>query len=90
MPCYALSVFAGFDVADLSEDAPDDVEGMDASAAHVANLLSTEPADSMAPKFFSLFLFGDGSHWLFINFIHPSYQTGTRCEIDHIAFAVIL
>ena len=27
MPCYALSVFAGFDVADLSEDAPDDVVG---------------------------------------------------------------
>jgi lysophospholipase II len=41
--------FAGFDVADLSEDAPDDTEGMDASAAHVANLLSTEPADSMLP-----------------------------------------
>lgn len=36
----------GFDVRDLSEDAPDDVEGMEASAAHVANLLSTEPADS--------------------------------------------
>lgn len=37
----------GFDVGDLSEDGPDDVAGMDASAAHVANLLSTEPADSM-------------------------------------------
>ena len=45
----AISGFAGFDVADLSEDAPDDIEGMDASAAHVANLLSTEPADSMVP-----------------------------------------
>lgn len=33
-------------MGDLSEDAPDDVEGLDASAAHVANLLSTEPADS--------------------------------------------
>lgn len=32
---------------DLSEDGPDDVEGMEASAAHVANLLSTEPTDSM-------------------------------------------
>lgn len=32
---------------DLSEDSPDDLEGLDASAAHVANLLSTEPADSM-------------------------------------------
>ncbi|URE08034.1 acyl-protein thioesterase [Musa troglodytarum] len=35
----------GFDVTDLSEDGPDDIEGLDASAAHVANLLSTEPAD---------------------------------------------
>ncbi|URE08038.1 acyl-protein thioesterase [Musa troglodytarum] len=34
-----------FDVTDLSEDGPDDIEGLDASAAHVANLLSTEPAD---------------------------------------------
>jgi len=48
------------------------------------------PLTVWLPSFFSLFLFGDGSHWLFINFIHPSYQTGTRCEIDHIAFAVIL
>ncbi|CAL4958536.1 unnamed protein product [Urochloa decumbens] len=50
-PTRPVSVFGGFpstawfDVADLSEDAPDDVPGMDASAAHVANLLSTEPAD---------------------------------------------
>ncbi|KAK8962399.1 hypothetical protein KSP40_PGU015320 [Platanthera guangdongensis] len=35
----------GFDVGDLSGDGPDDVEGMDASASHVAKLLSTEPAD---------------------------------------------
>ncbi|GJN37327.1 hypothetical protein PR202_gb26265 [Eleusine coracana subsp. coracana] len=42
-----------FDVAELSEDAPDDIEGLDASAAHVANLLSTEPADSMLPELFS-------------------------------------
>ncbi|BBH08457.1 alpha/beta-Hydrolases superfamily protein [Prunus dulcis] len=35
-----------FDVGELSEDAPDDIEGLDASAAHVANLLSTEPDDS--------------------------------------------
>lgn len=33
-------------MGDLSEDASDDVEGLDASAAHVANLLSTEPPDS--------------------------------------------
>lgn len=33
-------------MGDLSEDAPDDVEGLDAAAAHVANLLSTEPPES--------------------------------------------
>lgn len=37
---------SGFDVGELSEDAPDDFEGLDGSAAHIANLLSTEPADS--------------------------------------------
>ncbi|KAJ6711726.1 ALPHA/BETA-HYDROLASES SUPERFAMILY PROTEIN [Salix purpurea] len=36
---------AWFDVGEISEDSPDDWEGLDASAAHVANLLSTEPAD---------------------------------------------
>ncbi|KAI4964988.1 hypothetical protein ZWY2020_057700 [Hordeum vulgare] len=41
----SFSGITGFDVADLSEDSPDDVEGLDSSAAHVANLLSTEPAD---------------------------------------------
>ncbi|EEF46997.1 acyl-protein thioesterase 2 [Ricinus communis] len=50
-PTRPVSIFGGFpctawfDVADISEDAPDDLEGLDASAAHVANLLSTEPAD---------------------------------------------
>ncbi|KAF3450837.1 hypothetical protein FNV43_RR06926 [Rhamnella rubrinervis] len=39
-PCTAW-----FDVGDLSEDGPDDWEGLDASAAHIANLLSTEPPD---------------------------------------------
>ncbi|XAR69364.1 Lysophospholipase [Bertholletia excelsa] len=34
-----------FDGGDLSSIAPDDLEGLDASAAHIANLLSTEPAD---------------------------------------------
>ena len=48
----------GFDVEDLSEDGPDDLEGLDASAAHVAYLLSTEPADSM----FLLQLMS-GYHW---------------------------
>ncbi|KAL4285214.1 hypothetical protein GQ457_16G004190 [Hibiscus cannabinus] len=50
-PTRPISLFGGFpstawfDVGDLSEDAPDDVEGLDAAAAHVGNLLSTEPAD---------------------------------------------
>ncbi|KAM1046746.1 hypothetical protein ACFX2I_026138 [Malus domestica] len=50
-PTQPISIFGGFpstawfDVGELSEDAPDDVEGLDASAAHVANLLSTEPDD---------------------------------------------
>lgn len=41
-----INAISGFDMGDLSEDTPDDLEGLDASAAHVANLLSTEPADS--------------------------------------------
>ncbi|KAL3650899.1 hypothetical protein CASFOL_007302 [Castilleja foliolosa] len=50
-PTRPLSLFGGFpstawfDVQDISESSPDDLEGLDASAAHVANLLSTEPAD---------------------------------------------
>ncbi|XAR50578.1 Lysophospholipase [Bertholletia excelsa] len=39
-PCAAWS-----DVGEISENSPDDLEGLDASAAHIANLLSTEPAD---------------------------------------------
>ncbi|CAN1215459.1 Acyl-protein thioesterase 2 [Linum perenne] len=39
------SMNSGFDVRELSEDAPDDVEGLDAAANHVANLLASEPAD---------------------------------------------
>lgn len=50
-PTRPVEIFGGypctawFDAGDLSEDGPDDLEGLDASAAHVANLLSTEPAD---------------------------------------------
>ncbi|XP_042431163.1 acyl-protein thioesterase 1 homolog 1-like [Zingiber officinale] len=50
-PTRPVAIFGGFpstawfDVQDLSENGPDDVDGLDASAAHVANLLSTEPAD---------------------------------------------
>lgn len=39
-------IYAGFDVVDINEDGPDDMEGLDVAAAHVANLLSNEPADS--------------------------------------------
>ncbi|GMH22203.1 hypothetical protein Nepgr_024046 [Nepenthes gracilis] len=38
-PCTAW-----FDIGEISEDSPDDIEGLDASAAHIVNLLSTEPA----------------------------------------------
>ncbi|GMH10831.1 hypothetical protein Nepgr_012672 [Nepenthes gracilis] len=47
-PVEALGGFsctAWFEVGELSEDAADDLEGLNASAAHVANLLSTEPPD---------------------------------------------
>ncbi|GMH04495.1 hypothetical protein Nepgr_006335 [Nepenthes gracilis] len=50
-PARPISLFGGFpsnawfDVHDLREDGPDDMHGMDATAVHVANLLSTEPAD---------------------------------------------
>lgn len=50
-PNRPVSLLGGFpcnawcDVSELSEDVPDDFEGLDASAAHIANLLSTEPAD---------------------------------------------
>ncbi|KAK2999839.1 hypothetical protein RJ639_023775, partial [Escallonia herrerae] len=50
-PTRPVALFGGFpctawfDVGDISEDAPDDLEGLDAAAAHVANLLSNEPAD---------------------------------------------
>ncbi|KAJ8643102.1 hypothetical protein MRB53_004850 [Persea americana] len=50
-PTRPVAAFGGFpctawfDVGELSEDGPDDIEGLDAAAAHVANLLSTEPAD---------------------------------------------
>ncbi|XP_058223929.1 uncharacterized protein LOC131333426 isoform X2 [Rhododendron vialii] len=47
-PCALFGGFpctAWFDVREISEDGPDDLEGLDASAAHVANLLSAEPPD---------------------------------------------
>ncbi|XP_019058594.1 PREDICTED: acyl-protein thioesterase 2-like isoform X2 [Tarenaya hassleriana] len=50
-PSRPVSILGGFpctawcDVGEISEDGHDDFEGLDASAAHIANLLSTEPAD---------------------------------------------
>ncbi|KAJ8755554.1 hypothetical protein K2173_022133 [Erythroxylum novogranatense] len=40
-PIRPVAIFGGF--PNITYDAPDDLEGLDASAAHVANLLSTEP-----------------------------------------------
>lgn len=36
---------AWFDVGELSDDGPDDLEGLDSCAAHISNLLSAEPSD---------------------------------------------
>ncbi|KAL9242416.1 hypothetical protein vseg_016411 [Gypsophila vaccaria] len=50
-PTRPVSLFGGFestawfDVQNLSEDAPEDIDGLDTAAAHVVNLLSTEPTD---------------------------------------------
>ncbi|XP_021641104.1 uncharacterized protein LOC110635911 isoform X2 [Hevea brasiliensis] len=50
-PTRPVALFGGFpctawfDVGEISENSPDDWEGLDASAAHIANLLSTEPTD---------------------------------------------
>lgn len=39
-------VLLGCDVSDLSEDANEDLEGLDAAATYVASLLSAEPPGS--------------------------------------------
>ena len=39
-------------MGEISEDLQDDIEGLDASAAHIANLLSTEPTDGKRSKEF--------------------------------------
>lgn len=44
-------IMSGFDVEDVSESGSDDLEGLDASAGHIANLLSSEPSDSMCDGF---------------------------------------
>ncbi|VAH77494.1 unnamed protein product [Triticum turgidum subsp. durum] len=51
-PTRPVAAFGGFpctawfDVEETSVDGPDDVQGLDASAAHIANLLSSEPSDA--------------------------------------------
>jgi lysophospholipase-2 len=46
LPIKPISLLlSGFDVGEISEDLHDDIEGLDASAAHIANLLSAEPTD---------------------------------------------
>ena len=37
----------------MSEDACDDLEGLDASATHVANLLTGEPDDGMSSSYYT-------------------------------------
>ncbi|KAG6505914.1 hypothetical protein ZIOFF_031227 [Zingiber officinale] len=41
-----FSCTAWFNVWDIAQDGPDDTEGIDASAVHIANLLSSEPPDA--------------------------------------------
>ncbi|KAJ0579410.1 putative alpha/Beta hydrolase [Helianthus annuus] len=57
---------SGFDEGELSDDGPKDVEGLDTSASHIANLLSTEPSDGKF--FFTFFCFNDIN---LIYFEHP-------------------
>ncbi|RZS21510.1 hypothetical protein BHM03_00054172 [Ensete ventricosum] len=53
-PTRPVALFGGFpctawfDIADPSQDGPDDADALEASAAHIANLLSSEPADGIA------------------------------------------
>ncbi|KAI7757673.1 hypothetical protein M8C21_003179 [Ambrosia artemisiifolia] len=50
-PTRPITLFGGnpstawFDIEDLSDNATDDVEGLDASAAHIVNMLSNERDD---------------------------------------------
>jgi hypothetical protein len=45
IPYFFSETKTGFDVDETSLEGRDDIEGLDASAAHVANLLSSEPSD---------------------------------------------
>lgn len=82
----------GFDVSDLSEDAHQDVEGMDASAAHVLSLLSTEPSNSMLQNSLVIYNFlrkvrdrkrGGLGNWL-------KLKTAAACWSKWIVFITVL
>ncbi|XP_074573779.1 uncharacterized protein LOC141830193 isoform X2 [Curcuma longa] len=51
-PTRPVAVFGGFpctawfNVWDMAQDGPDDAEGIEATATHIANLLSSEPPDA--------------------------------------------
>lgn len=80
-PTRPITLFGGFptttwfDMGELSEDAPDDVEGLEAAAGHVANLLSIEPADiKLGIGGFSM---GAATSLYFATcFIHGKYENG--------------
>ncbi|PWA50675.1 Phospholipase/carboxylesterase/thioesterase [Artemisia annua] len=61
-PARPVTLFGGFpstawfDVSDLSEDGNQDIEGMDASAAHVLSLLSTEPPNGKLQSSFVIYI----------------------------------
>lgn len=65
----------GFDAGDLSENASDDIEGLNASAAHIANLLSTEPPNSkfsvcldhLIKYYLYLCFIKDGEYYFFLS-----------------------
>jgi hypothetical protein len=46
-PDFFSETKTGFDVEETSLDGRDDSEGLDASAAHVASLLSSEPSEGI-------------------------------------------
>lgn len=67
-------IMSGFDVEDVSESGSDDLEGLDASAGHIANLLSSEPSGSMCDGFqcYSLLFFGlDDTFFSFFQYSSP-------------------
>lgn len=58
----------------MSENATDDVEGLDASATHIANMLTNERDDSM----FHCYLF----IWGYIKSARKRSMGGTSCRVQ--------